>query len=82
MVINNQIRFLTPEYISAVFQIPVHQVQKLARQKKIPAIKVGRLWRFLEEDIWRWIEQGYVEASHMSEILARAKEIVDNHARN
>lgn len=78
----DQLRFLTPEFISSVFQIPIQQVQKLARKKEIPAIKVGRLWRFREEDILKWIEQSYSEPCQMSEIFARAKEIVDNHSRN
>lgn len=68
-------RFLTPEEISALFKIPVRTVHHLARSKKIPAMKVGRLWRFREQDINRWISS---QCDNFPEIHQKAREILDD----
>ena len=41
-------------------------VRRLARDKEIPAGKVGRQWRFHKEDLDQFLTQQYVpkEASH------------------
>lgn len=49
---------LTPEQVSERFQIRVRQVKELARQGRIPAIKIGRVWRFSEECLKEWIGNG------------------------
>jgi excisionase family DNA binding protein len=51
-----ELRLLKPEEISKLFGLKVRQVKELARKKKIPAIKLGRLWRFPEESLRHWIE--------------------------
>lgn len=70
-------RFLTPGEISELFQIPVRSVHHLARVGKIPAMKVGRLWRFREHDINRWIESQYETNPDFPEIHRKAMEIVE-----
>jgi excisionase family DNA binding protein len=72
------INLLTPQEVSELFKIPIVQVQKLAREGKIPAGKVGRLWRFREKDVWRWFESTYYKTPDMAEIYERVREIVDN----
>jgi len=69
------LNFLTPQQISELFQIEVRTIHDLARKGKIPAIKVGRLWRFRQEDIWRWIQSQYAGAD-FSEIHLKAREIL------
>ena len=54
---------LTPEQVSERFQIRVRQVKELARQGRIPAIKVGRAWRFSEEVLVEWIHNGKKDIS-------------------
>jgi len=44
-------RLLTAEEVSKLFQLKTRQVKELARQGKIPAFKVGKLWRFPEDCI-------------------------------
>jgi len=68
---------LTPVQVAEVFQVPVRTIRGLARQRKLPAIKVGRLWRFELKEIWKWIESNYQTTPDISEIQQKAKEIVD-----
>lgn len=70
------LKFLTPIEISEMFQVPIRTIHALARQGKIPGIKIGRLWRFRPEDIWRWIESGYQKTPDMDEIQRTASEII------
>lgn len=69
--------FLTSEEISDLFKIPVRTVHHLARTGKIPALKVGRLWRFKEQDINRWIESQYEKNPDFPEIHEKAREILE-----
>ena len=47
---------LTPKEVSKYLKIPLSSLHQLAREKKIPAFKVGRHWRFKKDEIKRWIE--------------------------
>jgi excisionase family DNA binding protein len=49
-------RLLTAEEVSEKFQIKTRQVKELARQGKIPAIKVGKCWRFPEDSLKDWLK--------------------------
>lgn len=72
-----KIRFLTAEEISELFKIPIRTIHHLARTGKIPAMKVGRLWRFREYDINRWIEIKLSKNPDFPEIHQKAREILD-----
>ena len=37
--------------VATYFRIPVSTVYKLAQEGKVPAVKVGRHWRFLKKDL-------------------------------
>lgn len=56
---------LTPEQVSELFNLKVRQVTELARQGRIPAIKLGRLWRFSVDSLKRWIEEN--QNNHISQ---------------
>jgi excisionase family DNA binding protein len=68
---------LTLVEVSRRFKLSIPQVQKLARDGKIPAHKIGRLWRFDEEEVNRWF---YGPTADLDEIRKRAKEIIDRYA--
>lgn len=60
------LKLLTAEEVGPILSIKVRQVKELARQGKIPAIKVGRMWRFSQQQLDAWIkgdekEQDYKE---------------------
>jgi len=48
----------TPEY-----------VRRLARQRRIPAIKLGREWRFLTSRLIAWMEAGCPSAPQQSSLF-------------
>ncbi len=45
----------TPEEASGMLGIKPRQLKEMARQGKIPAVKVGKFWRFSEEALENWI---------------------------
>ena len=47
---------ISPRELSDIFGIPVRTLTRLAQVGQIPAIKVGRHWRFFRQDIMRWID--------------------------
>ena len=47
---------LTPEMVSEILKITTRQVLQMARQGKIPGIKVGKFWRFSEDSLKDWIQ--------------------------
>ena len=52
-----QIETLTPNEIAKILRIHPFTVTRLAREGKIPAFKVGGIWRFRKDQFERWIEQ-------------------------
>jgi len=69
-------RLLTAEEVSELFQLKVRQVKELARQGKIPAIKVGRLWRFPEDSLKDWMKNGVASKNDESEIDSVVHQII------
>jgi excisionase family DNA binding protein len=51
--------FFTAEEVGEIFKIPTRAVHHLARTGQIPGFKVGRIWRFYEEEIFDWIDEKY-----------------------
>ncbi len=52
-----QIETLTPNEISKILRIHPFTVTRLAREGKIPAFKVGGIWRFRKDQFEQWIEE-------------------------
>ena len=52
-----QIETLTPNEIAKILRIHPFTVTRLAREGKIPAFKVGGIWRFRKDQFERWIEE-------------------------
>lgn len=48
---------LTAEEICQYLKIPRSTLYKLISDKKIPAFRVGRHWRFKKEQIEDWVEK-------------------------
>ena len=49
---------LTPHEISKILKLHPFTVTRLAREGKIPAFKVGGVWRIRRDQFERWIENG------------------------
>ena len=52
-----KIETLTPNEIAKILRIHPFTVTRLAREGKIPAFKVGGIWRFRKDQFERWIEE-------------------------
>ena len=48
---------LTPTEIAKILRIHPFSVTRLARQKKLPAFKVGGVWRFQKDQFEQWISR-------------------------
>jgi excisionase family DNA binding protein len=53
---NNIRGLLTPEQVADILQIHVLTVYKYIRQGKVDAVRVGRSYRIVPEDLEHWIE--------------------------
>ena len=52
-----QIETLTPNEIAKILRIHPFTVTRLAREGKIPAFKVGGIWRFREDAFEQWLKR-------------------------
>jgi len=57
--------FLTTEEVLAYLQVNLRTVYRLIKAGKIPAVRVGRQWRFRKRDIDAWLD-GQQQAAHES----------------
>ncbi len=58
----NESFYLTPQELAERFKVTERTIVGMARSGKIPAIRIGRLWRFRIEAIQAWeMDQGSVE---------------------
>ena len=51
------IETLTPNEISKILRIHPFTVTRLAREGKLPAFKVGGIWRFRKDQFEEWIKR-------------------------
>ena len=51
------IETLTPHEISKILKLHPFTVTRLAREGKIPAFKVGGVWRVRKDQFERWIQR-------------------------
>jgi len=49
---------LTVTQVAEYLQVDEHTVYRLARARKIPAVKVAGQWRFKRDLLDRWLEEG------------------------
>ena len=48
--------FLTTEEVLEYLQVNLRTVYRLIKSNSIPAVRVGRQWRFKKQDIDAWLE--------------------------
>jgi len=49
---------LTLKEASELLKVSRSTLYNLVQRKKIPALKIGRSWRFVKAYLIRWLEQG------------------------
>jgi excisionase family DNA binding protein len=47
----------TVEDVAAYLRLEVETIRSMARRGELPAIKVGRVWRFRREQIQSWLQE-------------------------
>ena len=52
--------FLTAEEIAEYLKVDIMTIYRLAKSGKIPASKVGHLWRFSKAEIDEWFKNGHL----------------------
>lgn len=52
--------FMNVSQAAALLGVHIQTLRRLARQKKIPAFKVGRDWRFRKEALVRWADEQHL----------------------
>jgi excisionase family DNA binding protein len=55
--------FLTTEEVLAYLQVNLRTVYRLIKAGKIPAVRVGRQWRFRKRDIDAWLDSQRTQSS-------------------
>jgi excisionase family DNA binding protein len=53
---------ISPQETAKLLGIHEKTLIKLARENKIPAVRLGRLWRFRASAIEAWIQTSFAEA--------------------
>jgi len=48
---------LTPNELSRILKLHPFTVTRLAREGKLPAFKVGGVWRFQKDQFEKWVER-------------------------
>jgi len=55
--------FMNVSEAASLLGVHIQTLRKLARQKKIPAFKLGRDWRFRKQALIRWADEQQLESS-------------------
>ena len=50
-------KILTVEEVASLLKLTKVTIYRMAKAKEIPAMKVGKVWRFPEEEIEAWISE-------------------------
>ena len=67
--------FLTTDEVLAYLNLNLKTVYRLIKAGRLPAVRVGRQWRFRKSDIDRWLAEGRPPAN-AAESEARASVLV------
>ena len=73
--------YLTPKDLAQRYQVSERQITHLARMGYLPGIRIGKLWRFNEEDLQEWEERLRFQWGR-DEINQRVNEIIEEVDKN
>ena len=66
----NESEIVTIKQVADYLKVTERTIYRLAAAKKIPAFKVGGMWRFSRADIENWIKQQSMEAGSYTHLPA------------
>jgi excisionase family DNA binding protein len=73
--------FLTTEEVLEYLQVNLRTIYRLIKAGKIPAVRVGRQWRFRKRDLDAWLESQRTRGSHFTSARTPAPLTTNNRAR-
>ncbi|MBW2262281.1 MAG: response regulator [Deltaproteobacteria bacterium] len=65
-----------PKELSELTSIKVRTLTRLAQEGKIPAVKVGRQWRFIRAEIEKWLKTSAANTRHRILVVDDDEELV------
>lgn len=71
------LEMLSPKELSKLTAIPVRTITRLAQEGKIPAVKVGRQWRFIRDDVERWFRTTASNVRHRVLVVDDDEELLE-----
>jgi excisionase family DNA binding protein len=60
--VQGRARYLTAAEVAAVMRVSTMTVYRLIKAGSLPALRVGRSYRVAEDDLDRFLAQGYTQA--------------------
>jgi excisionase family DNA binding protein len=54
--VSDQDRILTPDQVAERLSVAPYTVRQWAREGKLPAIRLGKYWRFRSSSIDQWLD--------------------------
>jgi len=66
--------FLTTEEVLEYLQVNLRTVYRLIKAGKIPAVRVGRQWRFQKRDIDAWLDSQRTQSGSLAPVAAPARQ--------
>jgi len=72
-----ELKMLGPRELSLLTGIPVRTITRLSAQGLIPAVKVGRQWRFIRTDVERWLRTTASNTKHRALVVDDNKDLLD-----
>lgn len=67
-------KLMTVEEVAEYLRVKVPTVYEWAKEGKIPAAKVGRLWRFERDDIDAWVQEQKSQGERRGPSVVRDRE--------
>jgi len=58
--------FLTVEELAKKLKVNPRTIQRLIERKELPAIRIGKQWRFRRETVTEWLESNTVNKADAS----------------
>ena len=74
----NDDHFLTTEEVIDYLQVNLRTVYRLIQKQQIPAVRVGRQWRFWKRDIDAWLERNRKNRQDVSPVERARILVVDD----
>jgi excisionase family DNA binding protein len=71
-----ELNMIGPKELSQLTSIPVRTITRLAQEGKIPAVKVGRQWRFIRADVEKWLKTSASNTKHRVLVVDDDEELV------